>query len=74
MADLQSRLDAVFGGLKKTQDEEEKPEWQPTKKSVFRGGALREGGDSSDEEREWQERQRKELVPGPSGPRGSVGA
>lgn len=64
MADLQSRLDAVFGGLKKPQDEAEKPEWQPTKKSVFRGGALREGGDSSDEEREWQERQRKELVPG----------
>lgn len=59
---LQSRLDQVFGQLSRGQ---EQPSWQPTTQPVFRVGApITDQGDSSDEEDEYKERARREVVPG----------
>jgi hypothetical protein len=64
MADLQNRLDAVFGGLAKPGEEQQ---WRPSTEQVFRVGApIVDHAPSSDEEAEFEERTRREVVPGAS--------
>ncbi len=62
MADLQNRLDAVFGALTKPGEEQQ---WRPSTEQVFRVGApILDQAASSDEEAEFEERARREVVPG----------
>jgi hypothetical protein len=56
---LQTRLDAVFGGL---QSGATPSFWQPTTRQVFRGDALCEADASSDEE--YEKKLRNEAVAG----------
>lgn len=61
---LQSRLNAVFGALSRP-GEKDPGAWQPSTEQVFRTGS--DGADreaSSDEEAEYEERARREVVPG----------
>ena len=59
MAGLQERLDAAFGALGGGGDA---PSWKPAQQQVFRSGAPVRDGNSSDEE--YEERQRRETMPG----------
>ncbi|KAI7835900.1 hypothetical protein COHA_010203 [Chlorella ohadii] len=59
MAGLQQRLDAAFGALGAGA---EAPAWKPSQQQIFRSGAPVNDGNSSDEE--YEERQRRETVPG----------
>ena len=60
MATLQDRLQKAFGALGEGQ---EAPAWRPASTTVFRaGGRAEDAGNSSEEE--YEERQRREAVPG----------
>lgn len=60
---LQSRLDAVFGALHPPGDQPSA--WRPSTEQVFKDGGVAgaEQGASSDEEAEFEERARREVVP-----------
>jgi hypothetical protein len=62
MASLQDRLDKAFGALAPSTGHQ--PIWRPTTEQVFKVGGPADAGNSTDEDEEYQEKQRRETLPG----------